>query len=148
MNLLWRKMLVTDVEPVLTILGASGFDDLAQGRIDHYTEVEFTWVVENDHGDVVGFAEGHLGCTDINGSMPTAAVLGVLAVHPDWRRLGIGRWLVRRFGEEFRSRSEYFVVQTSSDSPREFFRSIGFADRDDTMSSMRATMVDFFNSDN
>jgi N-acetylglutamate synthase-like GNAT family acetyltransferase len=135
----------SDVDSVLSILRESGFSELVAERQDHYSAsaLDCTWVAENEEDIVLGFAEGHQGITMLANSMPSTAVLGVLAVRTDARGRGVGTWLVRRFGEEYRDKCQYYLVQVSSDSPRDFFRSLGFKDREGIPSSMLARMSDF-----
>jgi amino-acid N-acetyltransferase len=96
-------------------------NDLPTSGVDEHWK---TFIVARDGDAIVacGGSEAH----------PVAALLRSIAVHPDYRSLGIGRKIVRQLLDRLASRGirEFYLLTTTA---QEYFRKRGFKviDRDE-----------------
>ena len=78
----------------------------------------------------------HLSATDIDGTLASsvmtvsetvsAAILGAVATHPDYRRRGLSRDLVRSLATELRGEGRRVFVLSASDQNTAFYQHSGF----------------------
>src|SRR2546423_1720869 len=104
-------------------------NDLPAAGVDEHWK---TFVVARD-GDIVvgcGGSEAH----------PVAALIRSIAVHPDYRSLGVGRKIVRQLLDRLASRGirEFYLLTTTA---QEYFRRRGFKviDRDEVHPQLLAS---------
>jgi ribosomal protein S18 acetylase RimI-like enzyme len=83
-----------------------------------------SWLAESADGRLLGFLVGF-----VSPDSPTEAVIHLVGVDPNVRRLGLGRQLVERFAEDVvdRGASRLSAVVPADDRPAlDFFRALGF----------------------
>lgn len=124
-ELTWRRATALDAAPI-----AAAIDTWWARHLHHFVHplllehVGDTCLVVERDGTMVAFLVGMLSQTH-----PDSAYVHFMGVHPDYRRLGLGRELYRRFFTIVRARERTVVVaETGAFNERSmlFHRSLGF----------------------
>ncbi len=122
MDLKFREMTVEDLDAVYRINTQSFTTDAwSRNALEREFKLPYSHrIVVEAEGQVVGYAFVWL--------IKEEAFIMTLAVSPEWRRKGIGRWLLKRIVETFKDKAEVISldVRKSNIPAIRLYRSMGF----------------------